>query len=64
MITGISRPLRVTDRCDRCGAQAKVRATFATGDLHFCGHHATASKESISKKTVQVYDPEGFIDGR
>lgn len=27
------------DRCDRCGAQAKVRATLSTGTLEFCKHH-------------------------
>jgi hypothetical protein len=29
------------DRCDRCGAAAKVRALLRTqGELLFCGHHA------------------------
>lgn len=28
------------DRCDRCGAQALVRASFIHGDLYFCVHHA------------------------
>lgn len=27
------------DRCDRCGAQAKLRALLANGTLLFCGHH-------------------------
>lgn len=29
------------DRCDRCGAQAFVRATLPAGggELLFCGHH-------------------------
>lgn len=27
------------DRCDRCGAQAKLRAVLASGILLFCGHH-------------------------
>lgn len=31
--------LTMHDRCDRCGAQAKVRFVFMTGDLLFCGHH-------------------------
>lgn len=29
----------LTDCCDRCGAQAKLRVAFTTGDLMFCGHH-------------------------
>ena len=31
--------LKVTDRCDRCSAQAYVMIKGATGDLLFCGHH-------------------------
>lgn len=27
------------DRCDRCGAQAKLRAILPPGTLMFCGHH-------------------------
>lgn len=34
-------PLSAADRCDRCGAQAYVRATLhGGGELFFCGHHA------------------------
>lgn len=29
----------LADRCDRCGAEAKIRAVFKNGDLFFCGHH-------------------------
>ena len=32
--------LSAADRCDRCGAQARVRAVLASGDLLFCAHHA------------------------
>lgn len=32
--------LTAADRCDRCGAQAFVRARLADGlELHFCAHH-------------------------
>lgn len=31
--------LKITDRCDRCSAQAYVMIKGATGDLLFCGHH-------------------------
>jgi hypothetical protein len=31
------------DRCDRCGAAAKARASLpGSGELLFCGHHARA----------------------
>ncbi len=32
-------PIELTDRCDRCGAQAFFRAVFTHGELLFCGHH-------------------------
>ncbi|MEX1907077.1 hypothetical protein L6241_02045 [Janibacter sp. Y6] len=33
-------PLTAADRCDRCGAQAYVRARLhAGGELLFCAHH-------------------------
>lgn len=35
----LAKAFTAQDRCDRCGAQAQVRATFAAGDLLFCGHH-------------------------
>lgn len=34
-------PLTAYDRCDRCGAQGRVRVLLLSGsDLIFCGHHA------------------------
>jgi hypothetical protein len=27
------------DRCDKCGAQAHMRAVLSGGELLFCGHH-------------------------
>lgn len=39
--------LNATDRCDRCGAQAFVRARLGDGlELHFCAHHG---REHIGK---------------
>jgi hypothetical protein len=29
-----------SDRCDRCGDRAQVRAVLPTGELQFCNHHA------------------------
>ena len=38
----LTRPeLTAADRCDRCGAAAKLRAVLQSGgELLFCGHHA------------------------
>ncbi len=40
MTSMIASPLTAADRCDRCGAQALVRATMVSGaELLFCAHH-------------------------
>lgn len=31
--------LKISDRCDRCSAQALVQITGIDGSLMFCGHH-------------------------
>lgn len=45
----LTRPeLTATDRCDRCGAGAKVRAVLPSGgELLFCGHHARAHADKL-----------------
>lgn len=35
------RRLTNYDRCDRCGAKAKMLAKTPAGELVFCGHHAS-----------------------
>lgn len=60
--TDTNRPLLVADRCDRCGAQAKVRATLASGELYFCGHHAREMGNKLVLQSIQVYDPEGVFN--
>ena len=38
--TVAATPLTRLDRCDRCGAAAKTRATLPSGgELLFCDHH-------------------------
>ena len=56
------RELTLQDRCDSCGAAAKVIATFLNGELLFCGHHARSMHESLKVKAVNVYDPEGVTN--
>ena len=52
----LSRPeLTATDRCDRCGAAAKVRAVLPSGgELLFCGHHARAHSEKLRELDVDL----------
>lgn len=58
------QPLNALDRCDRCNAPARVRANLITGDLLFCGHHAREAGHALALKSVSIYDPEGFINGK
>jgi hypothetical protein len=53
------RVLTLQDRCDSCGAAAKVVATFLHGKLLFCGHHARKAGTSLINSAVHVLDPEG-----
>lgn len=54
--------ITVRDRCDQCGAQAKVRATLLNGELYFCGHHARKAGSELVTKSVEVFDPEGVFN--
>ena len=50
-------PLTAHDRCDRCGAQAYVRATLPGGtDLLFCGHHGNAHRPSLLVAGASIHD--------
>ena len=53
--------LATSDRCDKCGARAMVRATLKTGELYFCGHHAKETGYTLVLQAVEVYDPEGLL---
>jgi len=57
--TVTTRELTLADRCDSCGAAAKVVATFTTGELLFCGHHARQAGTELILKANHVFDPEG-----
>ena len=52
------RPFTMDDLCDKCGAQAKVRATLANGELYFCGHHARSAGNNLVHQSLVVFDPE------
>ena len=53
-----STPLNALDRCDRCGAQAYVRATLLNGgELMFCAHHGKEYAEKL-KPVVKVIQDE------
>lgn len=49
--------LAVTDRCDRCGAQAYVRSVLASGsELLFCRHHWHQNEPRLREIAVSIHD--------
>jgi hypothetical protein len=47
--------LTATDRCDRCGAAAQVRAVLSTGgELLFCGHHAREHESKLKELAAEI----------
>lgn len=50
-------PLQVSDRCDRCGAQALVRVYMAGGShLLFCVHHFREHEVRLREVALDVQD--------
>jgi hypothetical protein len=50
------------ERCDRCGAAAKIHVILRSGagTLTLCGHHANRHAEPIARAAVQVTLETGF----
>ena len=52
-----TRPLTLTDRCDRCSSRAYVRASLPTGgELLFCGHHGNAHRPQLLVAGATIHD--------
>ena len=49
------------DRCDSCGAQAYVRASFESGDLLFCNHHYRRFQTKIDDGAVRIIDESWML---
>jgi hypothetical protein len=50
-------PLTAVDRCDRCGAQAYVRATMGSGfDLLLCAHHFHENESRLREVAASIHD--------
>lgn len=55
--TYAASPLTAVDRCDRCGAQAYVRATMLSGsELLFCAHHWNENEVALRAVGATIYD--------
>jgi hypothetical protein len=56
-ITMEQTPLNSLDRCDRCGAQAYVRALLVSGgELTFCAHHGKDYAEGLKTVSARIQD--------
>ncbi|MDO4607098.1 MAG: hypothetical protein Q4B12_07235 [Bowdeniella nasicola] len=55
-------PLTAQDRCDACGAQARVVYGLRTGKLFFCGHHSREFSDSLAGQATILRD-ETIPDG-
>lgn len=55
-------PLTAADRCDRCSAAAKVRATLPSGgELLFCRHHFTEHEARLAEMGATVDQSAGQL---
>ncbi|MEO6204199.1 MAG: hypothetical protein ABIO67_02280 [Mycobacteriales bacterium] len=52
------------DRCDRCGAQAFVRAVLTAGDLLFCAHHGREYGDQLAARALVVEDASETINAK
>lgn len=52
----INYTLTSSDRCDRCSAQAYVKAIGVNGELLFCGHHFSKVEANISEWAFNIVD--------
>ena len=60
--TEVNRQLTAQDRCDACSAAAQVIVTFLNGELMFCGHHAKDKADSLRLKSVNIFDPNNYLN--
>ncbi|MDF0532428.1 hypothetical protein P0W64_00205 [Tsukamurella sp. 8F] len=52
--------LTAADRCDRCSAAARVRATLPSGfELLFCKHHYNEHAARLAEQGAAVYEGAG-----
>ena len=64
-ITMEQTPLNSLDRCDRCGAQAYVRAILVSGgELLFCSHHYNKIVDSPAGYTKMMAFMSAVLDER
>jgi len=56
-------PLTVSDRCDRCGAQAFVRVYLGEGNaLQFCAHHYREHEVKLRDIALDIQDESAELN--
>jgi hypothetical protein len=51
----------LTERCDRCGAAARLNVTLISGgELAFCGHHGNKHAAVLVRLAVRARIEDGF----
>jgi hypothetical protein len=59
---GLAWALTAMDRCDRCGAQAYVRALLPNGlELLFCAHHSRQHSSALTEVAADIHDETGRL---
>ena len=58
------KKLKISDRCDRCNAQAFVLVKMVAGELMFCGHHYTKHQTTLDKMAFEIIDERGSINAK
>jgi hypothetical protein len=57
MNTALAPELTAADRCDRCGAQAYIRARLVSGgELLFCAHHGRRHLPALMDQALDIRD--------
>lgn len=54
--------LKVSDRCDQCGAQAFVYVKGLSGELLFCGHHYAQNETGLNAWAYTIIDQRSAIN--
>lgn len=53
----LAHRLSAADRCDRCGAQAYIRARLSSGgELYFCAHHGRQHLPKLAGQASEIHD--------
>lgn len=52
-----------SQRCDRCGAQARVQVFFGNGmDLLFCNHHRVEYSKKLEQVALTIRESDESLD--